>query len=1196
MFIIALVFNLSLLVAISVVSGFLGQLPIKRKWQRSLYNGLLFGIAAMIGILNPAYFIEGLFFDGRTVLISVGTLYFGPLTGIIAAVFAFILRLFIGGQGVYMGVATIIASFLIGWVWRKRFLNNGNITLSMLQLYMMGLLVHAVLILLIYLTPKVTWRPLLEGVGLPIMALYPIATLLMGRIIQDQLSNRILIADLRESEKHFRTTFYSIGDAVLTTDSLGRVKRANEEAERLAGLSACAMRGQPFDNLIKLIDNNDGKMIAHPVYDWLKGTKGQGQTSFLLQLPSGQHLPVCVTVSYIREGKGRETGTVIVIRNRQNELERQHALLRSAQSYQNFFNHFGGMAFVQDAEGHFIDVNERGCHVYGYPKSFFIGKTQEVLSAPGLNNSEEIKQYVLDAFKGITSIFEFWGIKADGTIFAKEMHLISTIYNDQPAVLAIGYDISKRKNAENNLRLISERYQALFEASPVGMALKTTDEILLHVNQTICSDLGYTPDELIGQHVSIFRVEKYVHESKIRQNPANDKIQSRNSLVKTKTGKEYIFNVHETLVDLPQNQKALLVIANNVSAQIEAENDILQSEARNKAILSAIPDLFLRLAKDGRVIDHLVNDFNKIGIIPNEINDRIIFDYVPEELHLPFQNNIDTVIRTAQVLSNEFKLDYKGRAFWVESRMVKSGNNEVLAFVRDISNRKEAESEIKQQKRFIETLIESIPNPLFYMNNKGIFLGINKAFRIMYQVETDDLVGRDIYSLETDMNAKVYQESDERIFSGADHYQAIERTIVLPTGKKIETIITKSPFPGYDNEIAGLIGIITDVTAQKQLEEELKNAKEKAEESDRLKTSFLNNMNHEIRTPLNAIMGFSELLFDDFSEAEKRSFVATINNNAEQLLHIIDEVLLISRLDTENLPLEIEKTDVSDFLNDLYMSHSIICRHKNLELISQLPQEPLVVLMDKGKMRQVMTGLIENAIKYTFEGSITIGAEICENNILRFYVNDTGIGVHPNEQEHIFQRFYRGQQGQKMAIRGNGLGLSIAKRIVEAMGGTISLTSEIGKGSEFFVLLTYQSGQSEEVRTSLADWLTANFNNYNLLVVDDEHDNALYLSLALRKWFAQVMVANDAFQALELMQQQHFHIVLIDMKMPGMNGDVATKQILFNFPETIVIGQTAYSQPEELKLMLDAGAKACLVKPLSTERVLGIIYEVLFSL
>ncbi len=308
------------------------------------------------------------------------------------------------------------------------------------------------------------------------------------------------------------------------------------------------------------------------------------------------------------------------------------------------------------------------------------------------------------------------------------------------------------------------------------------------------------------------------------------------------------------------------------------------------------------------------------------------------------------------------------------------------------------------------------------------------------------------------------------------------------------------------------------------------------------------------------------------------------------MLHIIDEVLLISRFDAGNHLLEIERTNIAALLSEISMSHKTACAAKKINLTLDLPDENLELMIDKAKVRQVMTGLVENAIKYTQTGSICIGASYADKS-LRLFVRDTGLGVPENEQEHIFKRFYRGQKGQKMAVRGNGLGLSIAQRIVEVMHGTIGLISQEEKGSEFFITLQANELDAQLNQQEAENWLLADFGRYRLLVVDDEIDNALFLSSALEKYFAEIAIANTALQSLDLQRAKPFDIVLMDIKMPGMNGDEATKLLLKEFPDTIVIGQTAYSQPEELKRMILAGAKTCLTKPLSLKKILDEIYN-----
>jgi CheY-like chemotaxis protein/two-component sensor histidine kinase len=376
------------------------------------------------------------------------------------------------------------------------------------------------------------------------------------------------------------------------------------------------------------------------------------------------------------------------------------------------------------------------------------------------------------------------------------------------------------------------------------------------------------------------------------------------------------------------------------------------------------------------------------------------------------------------------------------------------------------------------------------------------------------------------------------------------------------------------------------------MEIELKKAKERAEESDKLKTSFLNNMNHEIRTPLNAIVGFSDLLFEDYTEEEKKSFVVTINNNSEQLLRIIDDVLSISRLDAEHLPLEIESIDLQSLMFDLYNSFSLQCEQKKLvfELDIDLKETAITIIADKGKIRQVMTGFIDNAIKYTPSGKIIIGCQKHSNSI-RFFVKDTGLGVPLEEQSKIFDRFYRGNEVQNKALRGNGLGLSISKGLVDIMGGTIGLTSEHGKGSNFYFEIEVQFLPSIEKTIVNQNSKNFNFSDLSLLIVDDEPDNIDLLFALLHQHFGEIGTARNGQEAINLMHLKRYSVILMDIKMPQVNGFEATQEILSFYSNTLIIGQTAYSRPEEIQKMIDCGAKACIVKPIESIELIKILQD-----
>ncbi len=1190
MLIIELIHNLALLVAISVLSGIVTRYTPNKPLNRQVLHGLLFGLAAVAGILDPVVLTEGLFFDGRSVVISISTLFFGPFSGFVTALLPFILRAWIGGPGMYMGLSVILASYLIGWYFHRE--NSKQKVPSPFTIYTMGLIVHAVMILTIYLIPAESWQTTLQTTGATIILIYPVITLIMGTIIADQESNQRMILELKARERLFRTTFYSIADAVVTTDSQGRIRQINAEAARLSGMAEEEVVGKEVSEMLSLLDENTGLPLAHPIYAVLDGVDRTESKSYLLKQKNGETIPVADSVAAIRASDQSLLGSVFVFRDRRPEIARLDALLRSAESYTNLFNNIGGAAYVQDRQGRFIDVNEGAVKLYGYPKSFFIGKTPAILSAPGKNDLGRLIDHIEAAFRGEACTFEFWGKKADGSIFPKEVHLFKTTYNNEEAVFALAYDISERRKAQQELQATRERYQTLFNASPVGIILEDLDGFILDVNETVCCDYGFERNELVGSHIGILVSDKVKPDiaeniSRIKK----DKFLSTRVDSLTKDGVPKVFELIETLIILPDGRQGILSISKNITEQVKAEQTLIVSEARNKAILTAIPDLFFRFGRDGSIIDYFAPDTTELLVKPEDFMGKNLAELLPPELKEVTFEFIQKALEQDSLQQLEYSMKLPSGHEWFEARMVRSGPEEVLAIIRNVSERKKAEIAIEHQKQFIETLLESIPNPLFYMDTNGIYLGVNKAYRDLYKIDDAEIIGKNLYETETEERARLFREADARIFSGTDKVQVFERTILLPNGQSREVILTKSPFPDAQGGIGGLIAMITDISSRKAMETDLKKAKEKAEESDKLKTSFLNNMNHEIRTPLNAIVGFSDLLFEDYTEEEKRSFVLTINNNAEQLLRIIDDVLAVSRLDAEHLPIETELTDLHALLKDLERTFAPHFERKQLSLQLQMHHLPDHVMADKGKIRQVMTGFLENAFKYTLEGGVVFGCK-AEDEKLSFFVSDSGIGIPEDEKPFVFDRFFRGSEAQSKAMRGNGLGLSISKGLVEIMGGKIQLESSVGVGSVFsFSIPCVVSGHhaKDEViyEHPHSDW----FKDLSLLIADDEADNLDLLFAILLPYFGEIATARNGSEVIQLMESKAFNIVLMDIKMPVMDGYEATATIRQRFPDAIVIGQTAYSQPEEIQRIIAVGAHACLVKPIESERLFTILRE-----
>jgi signal transduction histidine kinase/ligand-binding sensor domain-containing protein/CheY-like chemotaxis protein len=373
---------------------------------------------------------------------------------------------------------------------------------------------------------------------------------------------------------------------------------------------------------------------------------------------------------------------------------------------------------------------------------------------------------------------------------------------------------------------------------------------------------------------------------------------------------------------------------------------------------------------------------------------------------------------------------------------------------------------------------------------------------------------------------------------------------------------------------------------------ELELAKRKAEESDKLKSAFLANMGHEIRTPMNAIVGFASLLnSDEFTENEKRTFIETINNNSEALLVLIDDILDISLIESNQLKLTKQKFDVAHILTELE-SYYLLKNKKNIQIRFETNQF-MILDNDPIRFRQIVSNLINNAIKYTDKGHIHFGYEILEKDI-RFYVKDTGIGLAPENHENIFNHFFKIEKDKDRLYRGTGIGLSICKKLAHLMGGNIWVESELSRGSDFyFTLPKYDKNIAPIPVKNIKKDLFQNLKGIKILVTEDETDNYKLIESILRPFQAEILWAKNGMEAINMVQTNNFtvknFIILMDIKMPVMNGIEATRIIKSINKSIPVVAITAYAQPDDRVLMHQENFDGYLSKPFKPDDLLAII-------
>ena len=379
--------------------------------------------------------------------------------------------------------------------------------------------------------------------------------------------------------------------------------------------------------------------------------------------------------------------------------------------------------------------------------------------------------------------------------------------------------------------------------------------------------------------------------------------------------------------------------------------------------------------------------------------------------------------------------------------------------------------------------------------------------------------------------------------------------------------------------------------------DELRHSKEKAEESDRLKTAFLANMSHEIRTPMNGILGFTELLKrPNLSGNEQQEYIRIIKLSGDRMLHIINDIICISRIEAGQMGVVISETNVNDQIEEIYAFFKPEAEQKGVQIFfkNALSGTNAIIESDSEKIYAILTNLVKNAIKFTNAGSIEFGYEK-KGKYLEFFIKDTGVGIPDEKKEIVFERFRQGSESDSRNYQGAGLGLSISKAYVEILGGKIWIESVNEKGSEFYFTIPYNGVREENVVVKEVfsdDGVKDHARNLKILIAEDDETSQVLITLAVAKYGKEILTARTGVEAVEACRNNpDIDLVLMDILMPEMDGYEATRKIRQFNKEVVIVAQTAFALAEDRERALLSGCTDYLSKPIADDDLKAILQK-----
>ncbi len=1010
--------------------------------------------------------------------------------------------------------------------------------------------------------------------------------------IQDITERKLAEEKQKNSEQNYRTLFNSSTDCIFIHDiETGKIIDVNDTTLKSFGYqSKEEILGQtlkefnthiyPYteENALKYIQKTISE--GNQTFEWMSRRKDGSVfwNEMMLKKTDLDGKPRVLAVG--RDITDRKLAEIELQENKDN--------------LQSIFDSVSEAIYVIDKNGTFIDVNKGAEKMYQYSREELIGKSPESVSAPGLNNLEEVNRILQSVFEnGIPLSLEFWALRKDGEIFPKEVVANRGKYKGQEVLIATARDISNRKKNEIALRKTQEKLNNIFNLANSGIILADVKGNFLEFNNWWLKMTDYSQEEFNKLKNFSLTHPDDLAKSKIWLSKIKNGEIDKYQIEKRYLRKDGTFFWGESSVsaikDKDNKITSTIGIVTDITERKLAEEALRESEEKYRGLVENSPDGIVTYFQDK--ITYVNSEALRIvkANSYDQIIGKCVLDFIhPDSKESVIQRMKEVILDdNASQIVEEKLITISGEPVYAELKAIPTlfeHQNAVQVIVHDITERKHTQDKIKQ----LSQAVEQSPVAIVITNKIGIIEYVNPKFIETTGYSYEEIIGsnpRVLKSGHTTQNE--YKHLWETISSGNEWYGEFHNK--KKDGTYYWESASISPILNSQGEITHYIAIKEDITERKLIEQQLIKAKEKAEESDRLKLAFLANMSHEIRTPMNGILGFTELLKDqNLSIDVQQEYIKIIEKSGKRMLNIINDIINISKVESGQIEITPSETNLNEQCEYLLTFFKPEAAHKNISLFltKELSSKDTFIKTDREKLYAILTNLIKNAIKFTNEGTIEFGC-VKKGKYLEFFVKDSGMGISDSQQKIVFERFRQANDTTTRSHEGSGLGLAISKAYVEMQGGKIWVESKEGVGSTFYFTLPFYSAYEHKEKI-IADTTNTNhlednkINDLKVLIVEDDAISKLLITIAVKPYSREIIKVSTGFEAVEACRNNpDIDLIMMDVNMPEMGGYEATKKIRRFNKDLVIIAQTANGMQSDRDKAISAGCTDYISKPVN---------------